>query len=124
MGENDQGSRIGGSIQVKQGGSAAVLASHINGDIQYDANSAYLRANNNRVDGSIQVVGNSGGAEIFRNRINNYIYGRTLDEVDGLQLLQYSQADATFTGIEGQVRQRLNRHLGITLFGDTVRARL
>eukprot|EP01031_Cornospumella_fuschlensis_P004868 gene4868-6088_t len=31
---------------------------------------------------------------------------------------------ATFTGIEGQVRQRLNRNLGITLFGDTVRARL
>ena len=64
------------------------------------------------------------GVSVFRNRISNYIYGRTLDEVEGLQLLQYSQADATFTGIEGQVRQRLNRHLGITLFGDTVRARL
>lgn len=64
------------------------------------------------------------GVSLFRNRINNYIYGRTLDEVDGLQLLQYSQADATFTGIEGQVRQRLNRNLGVTLFGDTVRARL
>lgn len=64
------------------------------------------------------------GVSVFRNRISNYIYGRTLDAVDGLQLLQYSQADATFTGIEGQVRQRLNRHLGITLFGDTVRARL
>ncbi|RZJ08793.1 MAG: TonB-dependent receptor [Acidovorax sp.] len=64
------------------------------------------------------------GVSVFKNRINNYIYGRTLDEVDGLQLLQYSQADATFTGIEGQVRQRLNRNLGITLFGDTVRARL
>lgn len=64
------------------------------------------------------------GVSIFRNRINNYIYGRTLDEVDGLQLLQYSQADATFTGIEGQVRQRLNRNLGITLFSDTVRATL
>ena len=64
------------------------------------------------------------GVSVFRNRISNYIYGRTLDAVDGLQLLQYSQADATFTGIEGQVHQRLNRHLGITLFGDTVRARL
>ena len=64
------------------------------------------------------------GVSIFRNRINHYIYGRTLDEVNGLQLLQYSQQDATFTGIEGQVRQRLNRHLGITLFGDTVRAKL
>lgn len=64
------------------------------------------------------------GVSVFRNRINNYIYGRTLDALDGLQLLQYSQADATFTGIEGQVRQRLNRNLGITLFGDTVRARI
>ena len=64
------------------------------------------------------------GVSVFRNRISNYIYGRTLDEVGGLQLLQYSQQDATFTGIEGQVRQRLNRHLGITLFGDTVRAKL
>ena len=61
---------------------------------------------------------------IFRNRISNYIYGRTLDELEGLQLLQYSQQDATFTGIEGQVRQRLTRNLGVTLFGDTVRARL
>ncbi len=64
------------------------------------------------------------GVSVFRNRINNYIYGRTLDALDGLQLLQYSQADATFTGIEGQLRQRLNRNLGITLFGDTVRARI
>ena len=64
------------------------------------------------------------GVSVFHNRISNYIYGRTLDAVDGLQLLQYSQADATFTGIEGQVRQRITRHMGVTLFGDTVRARL
>ena len=64
------------------------------------------------------------GVSVFRNRISHYLYGRTLDEMDGLQLLQYSQQDATFTGIEGQVRQRLTRNLGVTLFGDTVRARL
>ena len=64
------------------------------------------------------------GVSVFRNRISNYIYGRTLDEVGGLQLLQYSQADATFTGIEGQVRQRVTRNMGVTLFGDTVRAKL
>ncbi|RDD91323.1 TonB-dependent receptor [Acidovorax sp. BoFeN1] len=64
------------------------------------------------------------GISVFRNRISNYISGRTLDEVDGLQLLQYSQADATFTGIEGQVRQRVTRTMGVTLFGDTVRAKL
>lgn len=63
-------SRIGGSVQVKQGRAATVRASRIAGDIQYDANRRYLKANGNRVGGSIQVVGNSGGAEIFRNVVN------------------------------------------------------
>ncbi|MGP1683086.1 MAG: TonB-dependent receptor domain-containing protein, partial [Giesbergeria sp.] len=64
------------------------------------------------------------GVSVFRNRISHYIYGRTLDELEGLQLLQYAQQDATFTGIEGQVRQSLSQQVGITLFGDTVRAKL
>lgn len=61
---------------------------------------------------------------LYRNSIRHYVYGRTLDELDGLQLLQYSQADATFTGIEGRVRQALTRHIGLALWGDSVRARL
>lgn len=60
----------------------------------------------------------------FSHRVDNYIHGRTLDELNGLQLLQYSQADARFTGLEAQVRQRLSSHWGVTLFGDTVRAKL
>jgi len=63
-------SRIGGSVQVKQGGAATVKSSRITGDIQYDANRRYLRANRNKVGGSIQIVGNSGGAEIFRNVVD------------------------------------------------------
>jgi hypothetical protein len=63
-------SRVGGSVQVKQGGSAAVKSSRVTGDIQYDANNRYLRANGNNVGGSIQVIGNSGGAEIFRNTVD------------------------------------------------------
>ena len=63
-------SRVGGSVQVKQGGAATVKSSRIIGDIQYDANRRYLKANGNQVGGSIQVVGNTGGAEIFRNVIN------------------------------------------------------
>jgi hypothetical protein len=66
----DRRSRVGGSVQVEQGGAATVRGSRIIGDIQYDANAGYLRANRNRVGGSIQVVGNSGGAEIFRNVVN------------------------------------------------------
>jgi hypothetical protein len=63
-------SRIGGSVQVKQGGGATVRRALVSGDIQYDANGRYLTANLNRVGGSIQVIGNSGGAEIFRNVID------------------------------------------------------
>lgn len=63
-------SRVGGSVQVKQGRSATVRGTRVIGDIQYDANRGYLRANANRVGGSIQIVGNSGGAEIFRNVVN------------------------------------------------------
>jgi hypothetical protein len=63
-------SRVGGSVQVEQGRKATVRGSRVTGDIQYSANRAYLRANRNRVGGSIQVIGNSGGAEIFRNVVN------------------------------------------------------
>ncbi|ATE61379.1 TonB-dependent receptor domain-containing protein [Thauera sinica] len=60
----------------------------------------------------------------FHNRVSDFIYAHTLDEHDGLQLIEYAQRDAVFTGIEGQVRQRLNTMFGLTLFGDYVRARL
>ena len=64
------------------------------------------------------------GVSIFRNRVDGYIHGRALDELDGLQLLQYGQQDARFTGMEAELRQRLNSRLALTLFGDTVRATL
>ena len=60
----------------------------------------------------------------FHNRVADYIYGRTVDAHEGVQLLDYTQAGARFTGLEAQVRQRLNRYLGVTVFGDMVRARL
>lgn len=60
----------------------------------------------------------------YRNRIKGYIYGRTLDALDGVQLLQYSQRDATFTGLEAKLRQKLGNTLSTTVYGDVVRARL
>ena len=51
-------SRIGGSVQVEQGGKARVSRSRVNGDIQFEQNSGALRAARNRVGGSIQVIGN------------------------------------------------------------------
>lgn len=59
----------------------------------------------------------------YHHRVHDYIYGRTLDVQQGLQLLQYSQQDALFTGLEAQLRQRLNAHWGVTVLGDLVRAR-
>lgn len=60
----------------------------------------------------------------FHNRVSDFIYANTLDEHDGLQLIEYTQRDAIFTGVEGQIRQQLNAMFGLTLFGDYVRARL
>lgn len=60
----------------------------------------------------------------YHYRIKGYIYGATLDAHEGLQLLQYTQGDARFTGWEAKLTQRLNRDLSVTVFGDGVRARL
>ncbi|WBS00451.1 TonB-dependent receptor [Pseudoduganella sp. SL102] len=60
----------------------------------------------------------------FHNRVDNYIYARTLDNHEGFQLVEYAQRDATFTGIEGELRQELGAGLQATLFGDYVRAKL
>ena len=60
----------------------------------------------------------------FHNRVKNYIYAHTLDAHEGLQLIEYAQRDATFTGIEAKLRQQLGRHAAVTLFGDHVRAKL
>lgn len=60
----------------------------------------------------------------FHNKVSDYIYARTLDALEDVQLIEYAQRDATFTGIEGQLRQQLNPVFGLTLFGDYVRARL
>ena len=61
---------------------------------------------------------------VFRNNVRNFIYGRTVDEHEGLQLLDTTQRNAVFTGIEGQVRQQFTPVLGATVFGDYVRAQL
>jgi len=63
-------SRIEGNVQVKQGGRATVRYSFVDGDIQYDENRGYLRANFNRVGGNIQVFKNRGGAVIRKNRVD------------------------------------------------------
>jgi len=65
-----QFSRIGGSVQIKQSESAAVLNSTVRRDIQYNANRSPLRVNDNKVGGNVQVIGNQAHAEIYRNSID------------------------------------------------------
>ena len=60
----------------------------------------------------------------FHNRIRNYIHVHTLDRHEDFQLIEYAQRDATFTGIEGKLRQQITPILGVTVFGDYVRASL
>lgn len=63
------GSRVGGSVQVKQGGKAKVIDSQVDGDIQFDDNSAKNAARRNVVGGNVQAFQNNGGVAIFGNRI-------------------------------------------------------
>ena len=93
----------------------------------YERGDAGLRAEVSRnIDLSLRKTSGATtfDVSVYRNSIRHYIYGRTLDEVDGLQLLQYRQADATFTGIEGRARHAVTRHVGVTLLADRVHARL
>ena len=64
------------------------------------------------------------GVNVYRNRVKNYVYGRTVDELEGLQLLQYTQQTATFNGMEASVQQKLNANWRATVWGDMVHARL
>jgi iron complex outermembrane receptor protein len=59
----------------------------------------------------------------FHNKVDDYIYAHTLDEHEGFQLVEYAQRDATFTGLEGEVRHKFSPMLTATVFGDMVRAR-
>ena len=63
-------STVGGSVQLKQGDSARVVRTSINGDLQYESNDSSLAALSNNVGGNIQVVQNTGGVEIRKNRVD------------------------------------------------------
>lgn len=59
----------------------------------------------------------------FANNVDNYIYGRTLDQHEDFRLIKYSQADVEFRGVEAEVSLQLNEQLSVTVFGDNTRAR-
>jgi hypothetical protein len=63
-------SRVGGSVQVNQGGRAKVVSSFVNADILFDENRGPLAIRDNVVGGNVQGFQNRGGLEISRNRID------------------------------------------------------
>jgi hypothetical protein len=64
------GSSVGGSIQIKQGGSARIEYVILNGDIQYESNYGALSAVGNQVGGNIQAFQNGGGVTVAANTVN------------------------------------------------------
>jgi hypothetical protein len=63
-------SRVGGSVQIVQGGGARVENTRIKFDILYDSNRRFLAALNNNVGGNIQAFQNSGGVRIADNFVD------------------------------------------------------
>jgi hypothetical protein len=65
-----EGSRVGGDVQVVQGGAATVANSRVDGNIQFESNRRKLNIIRNVVGGDVQAFQNRGGVEIRRNRID------------------------------------------------------
>jgi len=63
-------SRVGGSVQIVQGGSASVRQAIINGSLQFDSNSGALKAIDNTIGADLQAFQNSGGVLIRDNWID------------------------------------------------------
>jgi len=66
----------------------------------------------------------TGSVSAYHYGYDDYIFANTLDQHEDFRLIRYEQADATFTGLEGELRQQLTPWLGATVFGDYVRAEL
>lgn len=62
-------------------------------------------------------------ASAYRYDYDGYIFADTLDQFEDFRLVRYDQADAVFTGLEGEVRRQVTDEVGLRLFGDYVRAK-
>lgn len=61
---------------------------------------------------------------VFHNEVRDYIYARTLDRYEDFRLIQYTQRDARFTGLEAGIDYRVSHSLTMGVFGDLVHGRL
>lgn len=61
---------------------------------------------------------------VYRYDYDGYIFADTLDQFEDFRLIRYAQADAVFTGVEGEARQEIAPGVGLGVFGDYTRAKL
>lgn len=66
----------------------------------------------------------TGSVSAYHYDYSDYIFANTLDQHEDFRLIRYEQADAKFTGIEGEVTQKITPWLDATVFGDYVKAEL
>jgi hypothetical protein len=64
------GSRVGGSVQIVQGGIGRVVRTNVQGDILYDDQGGKVAAIRSTVGGNIQAFQNTGGVGIRGNRVD------------------------------------------------------
>ena len=88
-------------------------------------NPALARETSNNLDLTLRKLAGrtTFSLSAFHNRINDYIYSQSRGTFEGLQLINYAQRDAAFTGLEGEITRNLSPALNATVFGDYVRAR-
>lgn len=63
-------SQIDGDIQIKEGGSATIVDTTIDGDLLFDENQGKIEADRNTIDGDLQAFNNTGGLTITANTID------------------------------------------------------
>ncbi|MFN4040820.1 MAG: TonB-dependent receptor domain-containing protein [Brevundimonas sp.] len=88
------------------------------GDANLDVETSYsAELTLKRTQGALTLTGSA-----YRYNYDGYIFARTLDQFEEFRLIQYSQADASFTGVEGEARWAFRPGLSAAVFGDYVRA--
>jgi len=60
----------------------------------------------------------------YHQDFDNYIFADTLDRYEDFRLIRYTAADATFTGVDGEIRHAFSPNFAASIFGDYVRAKL
>jgi len=59
---------------------------------------------------------------VFANDVDDYIYARTLHQVDNVRMIKYSHADARFRGFEAEFTYRVTDIVSVSAFADRVNA--